>query len=79
MKRFISICTLLLCFMLALPAQERKVKLKIVQTSDVHGNYYPYNHPAFDKEAIRILSNFPRLYRYGFYSSLCRDDELYEV
>ncbi len=43
MKRFISICTLLLCFMLALPAQERKVKLKIVQTSDVHGNYYPYN------------------------------------
>ena len=43
MKRFISICTLLLCFMLALPAQEREVKLKIVQTSDVHGNYYPYN------------------------------------
>ena len=35
MKRFISICTLLLCFMLALPAQEREVKLKIVQTSDV--------------------------------------------
>ncbi|EIY52497.1 bifunctional metallophosphatase/5'-nucleotidase [Bacteroides nordii] len=43
MKRFISICTLLLCSMLALPAQEREVKLKIVQTSDVHGNYYPYN------------------------------------
>lgn len=29
--------------MLALPAQEREVKLKILQTSDVHGNYYPYN------------------------------------
>ena len=26
-----------------LPAQEREVKLKIVQTSDVHGNYFPYN------------------------------------
>lgn len=24
-------------------AQEREVRLKIVQTSDVHGNYYPYN------------------------------------
>lgn len=24
-------------------AQEREVKLKIVQTSDVHGNYYPYD------------------------------------
>ena len=24
-------------------AQEREVKLKIVQTSDIHGNYYPYN------------------------------------
>lgn len=27
----------------AVPAQEREVKLKIVQTSDVHGNYYPYD------------------------------------
>lgn len=26
-----------------LPAQEKEVKLKIVQTSDVHGNYYPYD------------------------------------
>lgn len=26
-----------------LPAQEREVKLKIVQTSDIHGNYYPYD------------------------------------
>lgn len=26
-----------------LPAQEKEVKLKILQTSDVHGNYYPYD------------------------------------
>ncbi|MBQ8224498.1 MAG: bifunctional metallophosphatase/5'-nucleotidase [Bacteroides sp.] len=25
------------------PPQEREVKLKIVQTSDLHGNYYPYD------------------------------------
>lgn len=29
--------------MLSVVAQEKVVKLKIVQTSDVHGNYYPYN------------------------------------
>lgn len=26
-----------------LPAQEREVKLKVVQTSDIHGNYYPFD------------------------------------
>lgn len=43
MKRFAFIHALLFCLVLSLPAQEREVKLKIVQTSDVHGNYYPYN------------------------------------
>lgn len=43
MKKFIFIYALLFCYVLSLPAQEREVKLKIVQTSDVHGNYYPYN------------------------------------
>ncbi|WP_455583999.1 bifunctional metallophosphatase/5'-nucleotidase [Bacteroides sp.] len=43
MKRFAFIYALLFCLVLSLPAQEREVKLKIVQTSDVHGNYYPYN------------------------------------
>ena len=36
----------LMCLLLAFPmwAQEqREVKLKLVQTSDVHGNYYPYD------------------------------------
>ena len=26
-----------------LPAQEREVRLKIIETSDIHGNYYPYD------------------------------------
>lgn len=43
MKKFACIYALLFCFLLSLPAQEREVKLKIVQTSDVHGNFYPYN------------------------------------
>lgn len=43
MKKFVFIYALLFCYVLLLPAQEREVKLKIVQTSDVHGNFYPYN------------------------------------
>ncbi len=43
MKRFS--CFFIWIFVLTsiLPAQEREVKLKVVQTSDVHGNYYPYD------------------------------------
>lgn len=43
MKKLACIYALLFCFLSSLVAQEREVKLKIVQTSDVHGNYYPYN------------------------------------
>ena len=43
MKRIVLIYGLLLCLALSVAAQEKVVKLKIVETSDVHGNYYPYN------------------------------------
>lgn len=43
MKRITLIYVWLLCLVLSAAAQEKVVKLKIVQTSDVHGNYYPYN------------------------------------
>lgn len=43
MKKFAFIFVVLFGFALSSIAQEREVKLKIVQTSDVHGNYYPYN------------------------------------
>ena len=43
MKRIGFIYGLLFCLVLSVAAQEKVVKLKIVETSDVHGNYYPYN------------------------------------
>lgn len=43
MKRIACIYVWLLCLVLSVAAQEEVVKLKIVQTSDVHGNFYPYN------------------------------------
>ena len=43
MKRFVCIGIWLLCLLFTIEAQEKVVKLKIVQTSDIHGNYYPYN------------------------------------
>ena len=38
MKRFTLIYGLLFCLVLPVAAQEKGVKLKIVETSDVHGN-----------------------------------------
>ena len=43
MKRIGFIYGLLFCLVLSVAAQEKVVKLKIVETSDVHGYYYPYN------------------------------------
>ena len=43
MKRIGFFYGLLFCLVLSVAAQEKVVKLKIVETSDVHGNYYPYN------------------------------------
>lgn len=42
-RRFSSFCVFLLLCICSLQAKEKEVKLKIVQTSDIHGNYYPYN------------------------------------
>lgn len=43
MKKLLNSCFLLLCGCLGVTAQTRTVSLKIVQTSDVHGNYYPHD------------------------------------
>lgn len=40
-KKFIGIFVFVLLCATHLFAQEKEVKLKIVQTSDIHGNYYP--------------------------------------
>lgn len=41
--KFISLFISLFGGVMLLPAQEREVKLNILQTSDIHGNYYPYD------------------------------------
>ena len=43
MKKYSILLISALLLTLSLTAQERIVKLKIVQTSDIHGNYYPYD------------------------------------
>lgn len=43
MRKSSFIYGFLFLFILSLGAKEREVKLKIIQTSDIHGNYYPYN------------------------------------
>lgn len=43
MKRIASFYVWLFCLVLSVGAQDKVVNLKIVQTSDVHGNYYPYD------------------------------------
>ena len=56
MKRFS--CFFIWIFVLTsiLPAQEREVKLKVVQTSDIHGNYYPttYTPPGATGSLARV-------------------------
>ena len=52
MKRFS--CFFIWIFVLTsiLPAQEREVKLKVVQTSDIHGNSYPYTLYAAGRQPV---------------------------
>lgn len=63
MKKFAFIFVVLFGFALSLTAQEREVKLKIVQTSDVHGNYYPYNFITQKDWAGSLAAVFMLLYR----------------
>lgn len=43
MKRMTCFLSAAFASLFLLSAQEREVRLKIVETSDVHGNYYPYD------------------------------------
>ena len=55
MKR--RICCFVWLFLLlgTVAAQEKVVKLKIVQTSDIHGNYYPHDF-ILQKDAVGSLA-----------------------
>lgn len=55
MKKIACALTCALSLAVGLPAQEREVKLKIVQTSDIHGNYFPYDFIQ-QKEAAGSLA-----------------------
>lgn len=43
MKRIITVCLAALCLGNQAMAQEKKVKLRIIETTDVHGCFFPYN------------------------------------
>ena len=43
MKRLISLIMILAAGLNTINAQEHTIKLKIVQTSDIHGNFFPYD------------------------------------
>ncbi len=43
MKKFVTLAAALFMLAASTSAQEREMKLKIVQTTDVHGNYFPYD------------------------------------
>ena len=66
MKRFTLIYVWLLFLVLSVAAQEKVVKLKIVQTSDVHGNYYPYNRKS--------AGSIKRILFYSIMAISCRDN-----
>lgn len=41
--RWVGILCLCLCLCRCMLAQDRVVRLKLIETSDVHGNFYPYD------------------------------------
>ena len=43
MRKLIAFYLLFIIFSQFLSAQDREVKLKFIQTSDIHGNFFPYN------------------------------------
>lgn len=43
MKRVSFFLGWIFLLIVAVSAQDKIVKLKIVETSDIHGNYYPYD------------------------------------
>lgn len=43
MKRIITVCLAALCLGNQAMAQEKKVKLRIIETTDVHGCFFPYD------------------------------------
>lgn len=43
MCKFIIACMTLCCFMTTSKAEERTIEIRVIHTSDVHGNFFPYD------------------------------------
>ncbi|NDV83720.1 bifunctional UDP-sugar hydrolase/5'-nucleotidase [Bacteroides sp. 51] len=43
MRKLTVLSLLFILFSHVLPAQDKEVKLKFIETSDIHGNFFPYN------------------------------------
>lgn len=59
MKRYLFCWILFLCAVPGLQAQEKVVDLKFVQTSDIHGNYFPFNfieNKSWDGSLSRVYA-----------------------
>lgn len=59
MKKIIFLLSLLCSFTNSVSSQEKEVTLKLVETSDVHGNYFPYNfmtHKHWGGSLARVSS-----------------------
>ena len=59
-KGFLTVVVLLSCFAVILPAGAKTVTLKLIETSDVHGSFFPYD---FIK-AKEVPSSLAQVYSY---------------
>lgn len=69
MKRYLYLLLFGWCAASGMPAQDQTVRLKFVQTSDIHGNYFPFNfieNKPWDGSLARVyalVSEQRKIYR----------------
>lgn len=59
MKKIITVCLVALCFYNTIMAQTKNVKLRIIETTDVHGCFFPYDfvkHEAKSGSLARVIT-----------------------
>lgn len=64
MKKTISVVLCLMCIILSVTARPKTVRLKIVETSDVHGHFFPYdfiNQKPLDGTLARVSTRVEQL------------------
>ena len=43
MKRILAVCLAVLCMNVPTMAKEKKITFRVIETSDVHGCFFPYD------------------------------------